>query len=74
MLIRKVWIQHFNDTLHITIPDPNPEEISGGDYVIIKKYRPKLKDGICSKCGKAYVKHTIEELEQHDLLQKMVKK
>lgn len=74
MLIRKVWLQRFNDTLHITVPHANPEQISNGDYVILKKYTPKLKDGICSKCGKPYVKHTIEELDKHNLLEKLAKK
>lgn len=71
ILIRKVWETGFGQK-HITIPNENPEGIVSGDYVTIKRVKPRLVDGKCKICKKPYVKHTVEELHKHKLMEKVL--
>ena len=78
-MIRKVWTNNFSGQLLVTIPVKNEQEIIEGDFVKVSKVVPKIVEGKClfknngAVCNKKYVDHTINELQEHDILEKVVK-
>lgn len=67
-MIRKVWRNNFSGQNLITIPNDNDEAIIDGDYVEVHKVKPPMKKATCEKCGKPFIKHTVEELYDHKLI------
>ena len=70
-LVRQVWGNMAGQRL-ITIPLNNVEGIDTGDFVEVHAIRPKLIKGKCPKCKKLYWDHTIKQLHDHDLLDKVL--
>jgi len=66
-MIRRVWRNNFSGQNLVTIPDKNEQGIVEGDWVKIQKVVPKMIKGICKKCGKRYVEHTIKEVFEHKI-------
>lgn len=71
ILIRKIWETGFGQK-HVTIPNDNPEGLVAGDIVVIKRATPKIIEGKCRKCKKLYSEHTVKELYDHKLIERVV--
>ena len=70
-IYRQVW-EALNGQLHVTIPIKNPENIVDGDWVEIKSVTPKLVNGRCTKCKRLYQDHTIKEIFDHGIDDRVV--
>ena len=70
MIVRKVWKNVWSDQLMVTVPNVNPEDITDGDIVEIRRFKPKVKEGKCTKCKKEFKYHTVNELWDCKLIKK----
>lgn len=70
-LVRRVW-ENLAGQLLVTIPVKNPEYIDAGDFVEVRSVRPKLIHGKCPKCKRYYQDHTLKELHEHKIIDRVL--